>query len=436
MSHDQHSHDHACSGPSAGFDRRAFLAGGMGGLLSLAIPQWQARAKAAEIFNGSKSARPKSCILLWMNGGPSHIDTFDPKPGTATGGSFKSIKTSASGVQICEHLPQVADQAKHLAIVRSMTSKEGNHDRGQYLMHTGYAPSGTLKHPSLGAWASSELGDPNFALPNFISIRGPSVGSGFLGVQHNPFAVQNPGRGVRNLPAAKDVDAGRFAARMEALQMLQNDFRNETRSPAPANHDAVNRKAVQLMRSPLTKAFDISAEPEAVRRAYGESDFGRGCLMARRLVEAGVRFVEVTLDGWDTHIDNFTKTSLLMRDLDPAMATLVRELDDRDLLDDTLVVWMGEFGRTPAISAVEGRDHYPTAWTTVLAGGGVRGGQAYGATDDAGAKVVKDAVTVPNYFATLATLLGMSPAKEAMSPVGRPIAISDGGEPIAGLISL
>ncbi|MBN8625151.1 MAG: DUF1501 domain-containing protein [Planctomycetes bacterium] len=434
MSHDSHLQTHSCAGPRSGFNRRAFLAGGMGGLLSLAIPQWQARAALADAASGSKSTRQKSCILLWMNGGPSHIDTFDPKLGTKTGGSFKAIKTSAAGVRICEHLPQVAAQAKHLAIIRSMTSKEGNHDRGQYLMHTGYSPSGTLKHPSLGSWVSRELGAPNFELPNFVSIRGPSVGSGFLGVQHDPFGVQHPGRGVRNLAPAKDVDAGRFALRMEALQMLQNDFQAATRSPAPANHDAVNRKAVQLMRSPLAKAFDISVEPEAVRHAYGDNDFGRGCLMARRLIETGVKFVEVTLDGWDTHIDNFTKTSLLMRDLDPAMATLIKELHQRDLLDDTLVVWMGEFGRTPTISAVDGRDHYPTAWSTVLAGGGVRAGQAYGATDENGAKVVKDAVTVPNYFATLATLLGLDPAKEAMSPVGRPIAISDAGEPIASLI--
>ncbi|MBL9093821.1 MAG: DUF1501 domain-containing protein, partial [Planctomycetaceae bacterium] len=427
MWHDMSSRDQFCAGPNDAVDRRAFLAGGMGGLLSLAIPQWQVRAALTDAASEPKGTRPKSCILLWMNGGPSHIDTFDPKPGSKTGGSFKSIKTSAAGVQICEHLPQVAEQAEHLAIIRSMTSKEGNHDRGQYLMHTGYSPSGTLKHPSLGSWVSRELGDPDFELPNFVSIRGPSVGSGFLGVQHDPFAVQHPGRGVRNLAPAKDVDAGRFAMRMEALQMLQNGFQTTTRSAAPANHDAVNRKAVQLMRSPLTNAFDISAEPEAVRRAYGDNDFGRGCLMARRLIETGVRFVEVTLDGWDTHIDNFTKTSLLMHDLDPAMATLIKELRHRDLLDNTLVVWMGEFGRTPTISAVDGRDHYPTAWSTVLAGGGVRAGQAYGATDENGAKVVKDAVTVPNYFATLATLLGLDPAKEAMSPVGRPIAISDAG---------
>ena len=369
-----------------------------------------------------------------MNGGPSHIDTFDPKPGATTGGSFKTINTRVPGVKICEHLPQLAEQAQHLAIVRSMTSKEGNHDRGQYLMHTGYAPSGTLKHPSLGAWVSHELGDPEFELPNFVSIRGPSVSSGFLGVQHNPFTVQNPSQGVRNLPLAKDVDRTRFATRLEGLAILQDTFRAETRSSAVANHDAIYRKSVRLMQSPLVKAFDIAAEPAAVQAAYGGSDFGRGCLMARRLVETGVRFVEVTLDGWDTHIDNFSKTKYLMRDLDPAMAALIRELAERDRLDDTLVVCMGEFGRTPQISKADGRDHYPNAWCTVLAGGGVRGGQAYGATDAEGAKVVSQQVTVPDYFATIATLLGMDPKHEEISPVGRPIAIADNGKPIAGLV--
>jgi len=410
------------------------VAGGLGGLLSMAIPAWQARASAADAAKGTTSRRPKSCILLWMNGGPSHLDTFDPKPGVATGGPFKAIKTSAPGVQISEHLPQLADEAKHLAIIRSMTSKEGNHDRGQYLMHTGYAPSGTLKHPSLGAWVSEQLGRRDFELPNFVSIRGPSVGAGFLGVEHNPFTVQNPSQGVRNLPRAKDVDATRFAARLAGLKFLQNQFRAETSLAGVANHDAVYAKTVRMMNSPLTKAFDVKDEPESVRRAYGDNDFGRGCLMARRLIDVGVRFVEVTLDGWDTHIDNFSAIKYLSRDLDPAMASLIRELRERNRLDDTLIVWMGEFGRTPKISAADGRDHYPTAWSAVLAGGGVRGGQAYGATDAEGAKVASNPVTVPDYFATLATLLGMDPAYEAISPVGRPIAISEGGKPVRQLM--
>lgn len=435
MSHHHHGHHDGCTGPTANsVDRRAFLGGGLGGLLTLAIPNWQALA-AAQAVAGSTARRPKSCILLWMNGGPSHLDTFDPKPGTATAGPVKSIKTAQTGVQFSEYLPRLAEQADQLAVIRSMTTKEGNHDRGQYLMHTGYSPSVTLKHPSLGAWASRELGDAKADLPNFISIRGPSVGAGFLGVDHNPFIVQSPSEGVRNLPQPRDVDTARFSSRLEALSIAQNSFRRTTGAAEVANHDAVYAKSVRMMRSPLTKAFDLKDEPAAVTAEYGDSDFGRGCLMARRLVESGVRFVEVTLDGWDTHYDNFTSVRNLCRDLDPAFAALTADMKRREMLDDVLVVWMGEFGRTPKISDVEGRDHWPAAWSAVLAGGGVRAGQVYGSTDAEGAKVATDAVTVPDYFATLATLLGMNPTREAMSPVGRPIAISEAGKPIARLIA-
>jgi hypothetical protein len=414
----------------ANFDRRALLAGGLGGLLSLAIPRWQAWA-AAE----SARQQGKSCILLWMNGGPSHIDTFDPKPGTKVGGPSKTVATKIPDVKISEYMPQLAEQADRLAIIRSMTSKEGNHDRGQYLMHTGYPPSATLKHPSLGAWVSHELGDPKFELPNFVSIRGPSISAGFMGAEYNPFAVLQPNEGVRNLPLAKDVDQPRFTSRLEALSILQDNFHAESGSTSVGVHDTVYQKAVRLMRSPLVKAFDISTEPGSVVKAYGDDDFGRGCLMARRLIESGVKFVEVTLDGWDTHVDNFTGVKNLLGHLDPAMATLLKELAERDRLDNTLVIWMGEFGRSPKVNQAEGRDHHPGAWSAVLAGGGVRGGQVYGATDDEGAKVATDPVTVPNYFATLARLLGIDPARELMSPVGRPIAISDAGRPIERLIA-
>lgn len=421
-----------CPGPAA-FTRRGVLATGLGALLTAAIPAWQRRAAAQALAAGSK-ARGKSCILLWMNGGPSHLDTFDPKPGTKTGGEFKAIETRIPGAKFCEHLPLVAEQADKLAVIRSMTSKEGNHDRAGYLMHTGYAPSTTLQHPSLGAWVSHQLGAEAAELPNFVSIRGPSVGAGFLGVQHGPFTIQKPGEGVRNLPLAKDVDAARFDRRLSALATLQNGFHAETGRREIAAHDVVYQKAVRLMRSPLAKAFDLHDEPQTIVEKYGSSDFGRGCLMARRLVEAGVKFVEVTLDGWDTHIDNFSGIRSLCRDLDPGMSGLLADLSERKLLSDTLVIWMGEFGRTPTINERSGRDHYPAAWSAVLAGGGARGGIAYGSTDAEGAKVEKDPITVPNLFATIASLLGMNPSHEEMSPVGRPIAVSDGGTPIKALI--
>ncbi len=430
------STERTCPGPSdlwGAMDRRGFIRVGMGGLFSLMLAQWLDPTRQAHA-QGVKG-KAKACILLWMNGGPSHLDTFDPKPGASTGGPFKAIDTSAKGVQICEHLPQVAEQAHHLAIIRSLTSKEGNHDRAQYLMHTGYAPTASVKHPSLGAWVSKELGDPQFDLPNFVSVRGPSIGAGFLGVAHGPFVVQNPSQPPQDVAYAQNVNQTRFSKRLSAADFLEKQFAQETGDEKVKERDDVYTRAIKMMHSPHLKAFNISEEPEAVRQAYGDSDFGRGCLLARRLVESGVKFVEVVLDGWDTHQDNFTRTQNLMKQVDPAMATLIKELNERKLLDSTLVVWMGEFGRTPRINGNEGRDHYPQAWSAVLAGGGIRGGIAYGATDSDGSRVIEKPLTVPDYFATISTALGMDPKKVYISNVGRPIAITDKGAPVAELFA-
>ncbi len=425
-----------CPGPvdlwTTTMDRRGFMKVGVGGLLSLLMAQWlDPRIAQAQ----GSAPKAKACILLWMNGGPSHLDTFDPKPGAATGGPFKAIKTRAPGIEICEHLPHLAEQAHHLSIIRGMTSREGNHQRAQYLLHTGYAPTGSVTHPSLGAWVSEELGDPNFDLPNFVSISGPSIGAAFLGVQHGPFVVQNPTQPPQNIAYPRDVSEGRFGLRRSALEMMESQFAAETGDIKVKGREAVYAKAVRMMKSPRLKAFDLESEPEAVKAAYGDTNFGRGCLMARRLVESGVKFVEVVLDGWDTHQDNFGRVSKLAGTFDPAMAALIKDLDDRKLLDSTLILWMGEFGRTPRINGNEGRDHYPAAWNAVLAGGGARGGYVHGQTDAEGAKVVDKPVIVPDFFATVATLLGMNPAKSFMTPVGRPIAITEKGKPVQELIA-
>ncbi len=212
-----------------------------------------------------------------MNGGPSHIDTVDPKSGTVSGGSFKAIKSRVAGVEFCEHLPLLAEQADKLAVVRSMTSKEGNHDRGQYLMHTGYAPSVTVKHPSLGAWVSHELGDATFELPNFVSIRGPSFGAGFFGPAHNPFVVQHPSEGVRNLPLPKDVNSERFDQRLRGVEIVEGAFAKSSGSQSVSAPTTVRGKAVRLMRSELVKSFDLKDETDATKKLYGDSDFGKGC---------------------------------------------------------------------------------------------------------------------------------------------------------------
>ena len=417
----------------SGSDRRTFLKASSAGLLGLLLSRYAMPSLAHAATH--PTAKAKACILLWMNGGPSHIDTFDPKPGTPSGGSFKAIKTRAAGVQIAEHLPRIASVADRIAFVRSMSSREGNHARAQFLLHTGYAPNPTVQHPSLGAWASRELGDPSADLPAFVSVGGPSLGPGFLGVQHGPFIVMKAGDMPQNLTLSPGVDDARFERRRAALDVMEQRFAGETGDAKVEGRRAVYAKAERLMKSPRAKVFDLSTEPEAAKKAYGDTDFGRGCLLARRLVETGTRFVEVVLDGWDTHKDNFGRVKKLSTTLDDAMGGLLADLAERKLLASTLVVCMGDFGRSPKINGNDGRDHHPQAWSALLAGGGVRGGIAHGATDAAGDKVLGTPTSVPDLLATMASLIGMDPQKSVVTPSGRPIALTDNGTPIRALLA-
>jgi hypothetical protein len=413
------------------FSRRNFLST-MGGLVGLAAAQTlrPRRGRAQE----RPPARAKACIVLWLNGGPSHIDTWDPKPNSPVCGPFKVIQSRVDGISLNEHLPQVADVAQHLAILRAMTSKEGNHDRAQHLMHTGWTPNPTVAYPSLGGWAAHEIGDPNGELPQFVSVGGPSVPAGFLGVQYNPFIIQNVKLPLQNTDYPPGVDMVRFLKRKSALEALENDFAAITGDGKIKGRRDVYARAIRMMYAPRLKAFELSEEPSATVQAYGDSDFGRGCLMARRLVEGGTRFIEVVLDGWDTHKDNFGRTQKLMGQLDPALAALIRDLDARRILETTLVMVLGEFGRTPKINANDGRDHHPGAWSAVLAGGGVRGGVTWGATSDDGDKVVDKPTRVADLMATVATCLGIDPDKQFTTPLGRPVTITDGGKPIRELL--
>jgi len=418
-------------GEGNAMNRRRWLglsAAALGGLWGTS---WLTAGEASAAEGGLAPVR--RCILLWMNGGPSHIDTFDPKPGSRAAGPLGAIATSMPGVQLSETLPQLAEIANRLTIVRGMTSREGNHQRARKLMHTGYVDNPTVDHPSLGAWVSHELGAAASDLPAHIAIHGPGFGAGFLGASHGPFSVAKAGR----LPDAATPHAAigdaRFERRQRALAELERRFAGRTKSPLVDERRSVYQRAIGMMHSKHLDAFDLSGEPQSLLDAYGDSDFGRGCLTARRLVGRGVPFVEVVLDGWDTHRDNFTRTQKLCDVLDPAMATLTADLEQRGMRDDTLVIWMGEFGRGPQISGDEGRNHHPAAWTAVLCGGGARP-SVHGVTDDVGARVTRDAVTVPDLFATVTTLLGMDPDKTLDSDLGRPISITDGGVPVAGLM--
>jgi uncharacterized protein (DUF1501 family) len=413
-------------------NRRQILRAGITGGLGLVLSSWLERvAFAAPPVTPVPSHKAKHVIVLWMNGGPSHIDTWDPKQGK-TGGSHKAIKTSNPALMISEHLPELARMANKLAVVRGMTSKEGNHQRAQYLLHTGYAPNPTVQHPSLGGWASKRMGEPATGLPAFVSLNGLSHGAGFFGVNHGPFVVRQGG----DIPAnvAAEVDDARWAERKKLLGDLESGFGARTGDPKVEGRRDLYAKADRLMHASELSAFDVSKEPESVQKSFGASPFGRACLTASRLVGAGARYVEVTLDGWDTHKDNFGRTKKLMGMLDPAMSGLLVDLERRMLLQDTLVVWMGDFGRSPRINADDGRDHHPGAWSAVLAGAGIRGGVVHGETDADGAKVVKDAVPVPNLIATIAQTLGLDPDDTVMSPAGRPIALTEHGVPVKSLL--
>jgi uncharacterized protein (DUF1501 family) len=409
--------------------------------------------------------RQRHCILLWMTGGPSQIDTFDLKPEHDNGGEFKPIDTNAPGLQISEHLPKLAKHGDQLAVIRSMSTKEGDHGRGTYLMRTGHQPGGVIQYPTLGSLISKELAPPAAEMPDYISISPYRVFNrsafqpGFLGPRHAALTVgaadsfqpqqqqQNDGYaqlGVDDLYAPLGVTADQVSARLELLASLQDGFVARHSTDSPIAHRTVYERAVRMMKSEAAQAFDLEQEADTVRDAYGRGRFGQGCLMARRLVERGVPFIEVSLGGlgggalgWDTHQNNFDRVKELSGELDSGWSMLMSELKDRGLLETTTIVWMGEFGRTPQIrspDATAGRDHYPAAWTTVLAGGGIKGGQAFGKTGADGVSVTEGKIDVPDLLATLCKALGIDPDEQNISELGRPIRIAE-GKPIDDILA-
>jgi hypothetical protein len=379
--------------------------------------------------------RGMACVLLWMGGGPSQFETFSPKPGHENGGETKAIATSVPGIQIAEGLPNVARVMDKLAIIRSMTSKEGSHPRASFLLHHGYLPMGGVKFPTLGSNVAHQIGDPAFDLPNFVRIGGrrADLGSaGFLGVDYDPLVLQNPERRPENTqPATRDA---RFARRLDLLERIEADFSAVEGADIVADHRKLIRKSSEMITSPQMTAFDLEQESDKMRDAYGRTRVGAACLLARRLVEAGVTFVEVNVEGWDTHEDNFNRTAERNTLIDQPMAQLVTDLDERGMLERTLLIWMGEFGRTPRINPRAGRDHYPRAFNVALAGGGVRGGQVVGETDAGGVEVTSRPVTVSDLFRTIYTALGIDADHENMSRIGRPIKLVDGGEVVRELL--
>jgi hypothetical protein len=414
--------------------RRSFLARVGVGAAGLGLLSW----KDAVTLNATElRRRGMACILLFMRGGPSQLETFDPKPGVANGGPTQSIQTSVNGIRIAEGWTNLAQRMGDISLIRSMTSREGEHQRAAYQMHTGYIPAGGVKFPTLGSIVANEIAPREFDLPHFVSIgnRLATIGSGFLGASVAPFVVPNANQMPTNSELPTGTNVARFNRRLELMRQLEEDFAASGGGARVQDHRTLYTSAAQMVRSPRLQAFDLSQETAAVRNRYGRTPFGQGCLLARRLIEAGVTFVEVESNGWDTHQNNFERTRALVETVDPAFATLVSELKTLGRLDRTLVIWMGEFGRTPRINPRNGRDHFPRAFSVALAGGGIKGGRVIGATSADGTTVTQRPVTVADLFCTFCRSLSINPRKENITPIGRPIRIVDGGQPINELFT-
>lgn len=390
---------------------------------------------------------PQACILLWMAGGPSQLETLDPKSGHANGGPTKSIQTSIAGIQLAENLPGLAKQMQDVAIIRSLKTREGDHGRATQLMSTGYRPmGGAQSFPVLGSMVAQRLQSEASQLPGFVSIapaRIAELGPAFLGPKYAPLLVS----GASNDPNARanltvenlspvGVDAESMLDRQQLLNVLRNNV--SAKLEVASKHAAIYDSALRMVETRGEGAFNLDEESSELRDAYGRSRFGQGCLLARRLVERGVPFVEVVLDAsgagsWDSHVNNFDMVKSMCETLDPAWSTLLTDLRDRHLLESTLVVWMGEFGRTPLINSSSGRDHFPDAWSVALAGAKLKAGQVVGATTPDGMEVKDRPVSAGELFATVLELIGIDSQSSNMSG-DRPVPLVDNAQPIAELV--
>ncbi|MEK0446953.1 MAG: hypothetical protein RLZZ399_2274 [Verrucomicrobiota bacterium] len=383
--------------------------------------------------------KAKSVICLYMRGGISHIDTFDPKPGKPEMAGVEAIRTSADGVQISEWFPRMAGQMHHLTLVRSMTSLLGIHEMGAYTAHTSYVMTPTIRHPSLSSWAVRRIGSPNAVLPGNILINGSPQhpGSGYLDSHLAPLPIGDPNAGLQNAALPRGITTEAFDRRSALAQALGAPFIQSTPNPDPATYQTLHREAGTLMKSEDLKVFDLQLEKDATRDAYGRTPFGQGCLLARRLVESGVRFIEIEDEhNWDTHNDQVASMRKMTPSTDQAMAALLADLHQRGLLSSTLVMMITEFGRTPKINeATAGRGHHPGVFTWWLGGGGIKAGTVYGQSDATAERVADKPVTMADFNATVALALGLDLRQIEHSPSGRPFTIADKGQPVLELFA-
>jgi uncharacterized protein (DUF1501 family) len=422
--------------------RRQFMANAAKTYLGVGLVPMLGASVASRAFAqtpGGKSKPAEAVIYLNMGGGMSHVDTFDVKPEKKEiQGPVEVIGTNADGIQVSEYLPKTAAVMDKICVIKSMTSQNGDHNRGQYVLHRNYAPRATIVHPNMGAWVTRLKGLKNQQIPGFVTIGSgaASASAGFFGADYAGVTIGKPGDGLKDSVRPYSVSETDFDRRLKLADALNKDFHEKHHNFEAKAYDKLYDKAVRLMKSEDLKAFDISGEPVTTREAYGDHSFGQGCLLARRLVEHGVRFVEVNLGGWDTHYDNFTSVEARCKVLDQAYANLLIELEAKGLLDSTIVALGTEFGRTPEIKVEHdnGRDHHPAAFTCLLAGGGIKGGMVHGETDSKGMRVQKDPMTLMDYNATIAHGLGIDTSVVLTSPSGRPFKIGGkDGRPVKTL---
>ena len=408
----------------------SFAAAGTGALGSHVALADQAAVNAA-------SAKAKHVIYMFMDGAMTHLDTFDPKVGVEEAGETKPIQTRIPGMMFGDRFPKLAYLAGAIAVVRSLSTETGAHDKGKYLMRTSYKKLNSIQHPAMGAWMTSEKGRLNRELPgNYVIGSGNRhPGAGFLEPSLSPVPIANPDAGLQNTTLPKYLPDELFTRRLVLAGEFDKVFQNQHKNQGVEAYNQLYSEARRLMGSPQLKVFDIKEEPQAIRDAYGKNKFGQACLLARRLVQSGARFVEITNGGWDMHQEIYNRLDTKAAEVDNALGNLMRDLHANGLLDETLIVLTTEFGRKPKMNANGGRDHHPGAFSSLLIGAGIKGGQVYGASDEKGFSVAKDHVSVSDFNRTIAAAAGLPLDKERYAPNGRPFKIGGDGDPIKALLA-
>lgn len=405
-------------------NRRQVLGGTIGGFFAFAARNQFDQLFAAEEVSEAKAKR---CIVLWMNGGPSQIDTFDPKPGKSTGGEFKSISTAVDGLEISETLPRISKHMESLSVIRNLTHPIGDHQRAQYFMHTGFQFVSSFPRPALGSVIAHE-GDTS-AIPNYVSIGSPGFGPAYMGPEHAPFSIEDAAEARALLRTLR-----RRRSRLSFMDELGQEFDSKHKGYLITRRKSMASRIEALSTTKFVDALDIEQESSRDRDRYGQSQFGRSCLLAKRMLELGVRFVEVQRGGWDTHANNFPAVRNLCGDIDRPWAALMEDLTLSGMMDDTVVIWMGEFGRTPRINAQSGRDHFPQVTPVVIGGGPIKGGQVVGQTNSLGTTIEGESYNVADLFATVMSGFGIEPDREFLTDFDSPTKATDEGKLIKELV--